>query len=75
MPKTQMTNQEFADAIGCHHSMASRLRSGSRLPSIDLMERISQEFQIPITELLSARREGAEEFGRVLRDRVFGHDS
>lgn len=66
-----MTNQQFADAIGCHHSMASRLRAGLRLPSVATMARISREFGIPIETLVAAHEKGAEDFGLLLRQRVF----
>lgn len=66
-----MTNQEFGDKTGCHHSMASRLRAGKRRPSLDLMQRISEEFGIPLQDLIDARNEGSEAVGQLLRARVF----
>jgi transcriptional regulator with XRE-family HTH domain len=50
-----MTNFEFGRRVNCHHSMASRIRSGHRLPGVDLLTRISAEFKIPVTTLLKAR--------------------
>lgn len=64
------TNQAFGDAIGCSHSMASRIVTGKRMPSIDLIERISETFGIPLKTLLSARHKGVEEFGRVMQRQV-----
>lgn len=66
-----MTNEEFGQRVGCHHSMASRLRAGKRLPGLDLMQRISKEFGVPLTELVDARNKGGEAFARLLQRRVF----
>lgn len=64
-----ITNPEFARRVGCHFTMASRLLNGHRLPGIDLMERISAEFEIPIEDLLAARRDGAAAMAALLRER------
>lgn len=66
-----MTNEEFAQRVGCHHSMASRLRAGKRLPGADLIDRIAQEFNIEFEDLYAARRKGSEAIGRLLREQVF----
>lgn len=73
-PARAVTNQEFGDRVGCHHSMASRLRSGKRLPGVDMMVRISEEFAIPIKELVHARQQGREAMGELLRKRAFKSD-
>jgi transcriptional regulator with XRE-family HTH domain len=65
------TNQEFADNTGITHSMASRLRSGKRLPSAKLMGRISSAYGIPANELLAAHAKGAPAMGALLRKRAF----
>lgn len=65
-----ISNQQFADAVGIHFSMASRLRSGTRLPSADLIMRIHEVYDIPLEDLHRARADGAEAFGQFLRDRV-----
>ncbi len=57
MATTRLTNSEFGRRTGCHHSMASRIRSGHRLPGIDLLDRISKEFQIDLVDLIAARRD------------------
>lgn len=66
-----MTNDAFAQALGIHFSYASRLRSGQRLPSVELLYKISKHFDIPLEELHRAHKRGAESFGRLLRKRVF----
>lgn len=66
-----MTNQAFADRVGCHHSLASRIRAGKRVPGYELMRRIGKEFNIPLEELASARDRGPEAFGELMRRRVF----
>lgn len=71
-----MTNAEFAEAVGCHHSMASRLRAGKRVPSAGLLARIVEAF--PLTPEETARmfeslqeEDAAQAFGRWLSDTVF----
>lgn len=63
----QVTNAEWGKAVGCSHSMASRLRRGKRLPSVALLGRIAKEFDIPEGELLRAHGRGPESFARVLK--------
>lgn len=67
----RLLNQEFGDAIGVHFTMASRIRSGQRLPSLRVCEKIAEVYKIPLTTLLAARREGPEVFSVLIRRRVF----
>lgn len=73
MPTTvsPLTNQEFADAVGCHHSMASRIRGGKRLPGLPLVEKMSEVYGIPLKSLLAERRKGEEAFGDFVTRRIF----
>lgn len=66
-----MTNREFGQRVGIHHSMASRIRNGQRCPGSAVIEKISTEFGIPIQTLVKARNKGAEEFGELIRKRIF----
>ncbi len=66
-----LTNMEIGDRLGIHHSMASRLRHGQRLPSADLQDRISVEFGVSLDELGRHRRLGAVALGRFLHEKVF----
>lgn len=66
-----LTNQEFADAIGCHHSMASRIRGGKRLPGLPLVESMSKVYGIPVNRLLAARKKGEEAFGEFVTKQIF----
>lgn len=66
-----VTNQQFADKVKCHMSMASRLRSGERLPSIRLMFRISRAYRIPLNDIRAAYEKGEEEFSLFLKRRIF----
>lgn len=65
-----MTNDELGRRIGCSHSMASRLRSGKRLPSLQLMHRISDELHVDESVLIRAHKRGPESFGRTLRKAI-----
>lgn len=67
-----MTNQEFADSIGCTVSMASRLRNGKRSPSVDTMWKIHKAHRISMEDLGVAAAQGQDMFGKLLRERVFG---
>jgi transcriptional regulator with XRE-family HTH domain len=67
----RMTNEEFGDKVGCHYSMASRLRNGERLPSRDLLRRIISAFKLDRAEAYEAYDQGREAFSQYLRDAVF----
>lgn len=62
-----MTNEEFGQKVGCSHSMASRLRNGQRLPSLQLLTRIATKFNVDPAPLIRAHARGAESFGRALQ--------
>lgn len=62
-----MTNNDLGDLLGVGPSMASRLRSGHRLPSAKVMDQIAKHFDVTLEQLHCARRAGAREFGRLLR--------
>ena len=75
-----MTNTEFARRVGCHHTMASRLRNGHRVPSVHMLARILTTFdfdQQSLNRLWVALSENTSEearaakFGEWLRDAVF----
>lgn len=65
-----LTNREFGDAVGIHHSMASRIRNGKRLPGIDTIGRIAEVYGIPEKRLLDARKKGEEAFGRLIQKEI-----
>ena len=67
---SKVTNQQFAERVGIHHSMASRLFNGQRMPSIELMVRISEEYGIPVNKLLAARIEGPQAMSDILHMRI-----
>jgi transcriptional regulator with XRE-family HTH domain len=67
----RMTNEEFGDKVGCHYSMASRLRNGERLPSRDLLRRIISAFGLNRAEAYEAYDQGSKAFSQYLRDTVF----
>jgi transcriptional regulator with XRE-family HTH domain len=66
-----MTNEDFAKRVGCHFTMASRLRNGDRLPSVKTLIKISTEFNVPVETLTRAHAKGAPAFSKLLRDRIF----
>lgn len=68
---TSVTNHEFASAVGVHFTMASRLRSGARMPSAKLLARICQVYNLNEAQALEAYRGGKAEFSRWLRENVF----
>lgn len=64
-----LTNEAFGQKVGCHHSMASRLRSGKRLPGVVLMSRISKAFGVPLDDLMKAHQKGPKAFAALLKRR------
>ena len=66
-----VSNSEFAQAVGCHFSHASRLRNGLRLPSAPVLLRIQRVYGLDLQELMDAYAAGADELGRYLRTNVF----
>jgi len=45
-----VTNQQVADDIGITHSAVSRIRSGDRLPSIQLVRKIAATYGWPVEQ-------------------------
>jgi hypothetical protein len=66
-----MTNEKFGELVGCDYTMASRLRSGDRLPSRALLERIVKTFELDGTEALRATARGGRAFADFLDQKVF----
>lgn len=66
-----MTNQEFADLVGCDYTMASRLRNGQRMPSGQMLAKIVDECSLDANTALQMYAEGAAAFSRYLRETVF----
>lgn len=62
------TNQEVADRLGLTHSAISRIRSGQRLPSFQVMNRIATEYDWPLKSQVEARIHDtyAEQFEMVI---------
>lgn len=48
------TNADVAERLGVSHSAVSRMRTGKRVGSPEVLERISTEFHIPSAEILTA---------------------
>jgi transcriptional regulator with XRE-family HTH domain len=51
--KAAVTNQRVADDLGITHSMVSRIRSGDRLPSLQLVRRIADRLGWAIDEQIA----------------------
>ena len=66
-----VSNTEFAERVGVHHSTVSRLRSGERLPSGHLLTRIVAAYDLDKAEAMDAYAQGEEAFARFLGARVF----
>lgn len=52
--KAPVTNQRVADDLGITHSAVSRIRSGDRLPSLQLVRRIAGQLGWPVDEQVSS---------------------
>lgn len=67
-----VTLEAFADRVGCHFTTASRLRSGDRMPSRELLGRIVEAYGLDRARTLDLYTSGdAEAFGAYLRVEVF----
>jgi transcriptional regulator with XRE-family HTH domain len=68
MSTAAITNREVGELLGMTHAGVSRLRSGDRLPSIDIMCEIEKHYQWNIDAQIKARRNGtyATEFEAAL---------
>lgn len=68
---SQLTNSEFGEAVGCDETTASRLRGGTRIPSLSLYIRIHDAFNLDWHNMAQAYKGGGETFSRLLRQQVF----
>lgn len=66
-----MTNQEFADLIGCHVTTVSTYRNGRRLPSVRLLESIRQALDMSQDDIIAVWSQGPQAFATFLRENVF----
>lgn len=68
MQRSLATNVEVAERLGLTHSGVSRLRSGDRRASFDVMARIEKRLGWELSYQVNARRDGkwAEAFEAVL---------
>lgn len=75
MPADRATsNANFAARVGCHFTMASRLRGGGRLPSANMLQKIRHAFEMDDTEtaaMLNAHAKGRAAFGAWISDTLF----
>lgn len=72
VPAPRESNSSFAGKVGCTHTMASRLRSGRRMPSSDMLLRICKAYKLDEGEALRKYGEGPQEFSAWLRANAFG---
>lgn len=67
-----VTLEAFADRVGCHFTTASRLRSGERMPSRELLGRIVKAYGLDKRKTLDLYTAGdAPKFGEYLQASVF----
>lgn len=69
-----MSNTQFAETMGYHHSTVSRLRHGQRLPSLPQLVRICDANDLDLAKYVRAHVEGPEVFSALLRKEVLGED-
>lgn len=46
--RSQVTNQKVGEDLGISHSMVSRIRSGDRRPSLEVMLKMHEEWDWPL---------------------------
>ena len=66
-----MSNSQFAAAVGCHFTTASRYRNGHRLPGVEKLEGIRRTLGVSYDEILREWQKGKESFGAYLRQHLF----
>ena len=59
-----MTQEQFGEALGVTNKTVSRWESGSYMPSVDMLQRMSQIFEVSINELLAGEYISNEDFRR-----------
>ena len=66
--KASVTNQQVATDLGVSHATISRIRSGDRVPSVELMDTIARVTRWKINRQVGARLAGkyADEFESML---------
>lgn len=71
---TTVTNVQFADQVGIHYTMASRLRNGERKPGLSTVIATWKAFDLSCSEVLgwlAAIDDGPVASGRWLREHIF----
>lgn len=66
-----ITNARVAKDIGVTHSMVSRIRSGDRHPSFEIMAQIERAYNWTISDQAKARTEG--KYAQMFEYRVSQH--
>lgn len=69
------TNAEVAEKLGVSHSTVSRMRTGIRVGSPKVLQKISVEYDVPLDQVMTAAvaaREGKPEKWRTLMNQVLG---
>lgn len=69
------TNAEVAAKLGVSHSTVSRMRTGKRVGSPQVLVRLSQEYNVPLDEVMTAAvsaRDGKPAKWTMLMNRVMG---
>lgn len=56
--KASVTNQQVADDLGVSHATISRIRSGDRVPSVELMATIESVMGLKMNAQVRARLNG-----------------
>lgn len=75
MTATTITNADFAEAVGIHFTMASRLRNGERKPGLTTVINTMKAYALTddqVFEWLIAIDQGAAASGEWLTINVFG---
>lgn len=66
-----VTNKDFGARVGCSESMASRVRSGKRLPSPSLLRLIITKCELDAEQAMTAWLAGREGFSEYITKEVF----
>lgn len=75
----RLTQEQLGEKLGVTNKTISRWETGSYLPSVDMLQLLSREFDVSISELLAGERFAQETYrekadetiGQVLREESF----
>ncbi len=73
--ENKITQEELGEKIGVTNKTISRWENGNYLPSVEMLQRLSNELSVSINELLCGERLNDNSFRQRADDVIFGKRS